>query len=37
VQDKLSVLQQFLTAQNISAAQALYIGDDLTDYYAMKH
>jgi len=37
IDDKLPVLEQFLEEQGLSAANTLYIGDDLPDYEAMQH
>ena len=36
VSDKLKVLNEFLTLENISAKNVLYIGDDIPDYHAMQ-
>lgn len=36
VSDKVKVLTEFLTAENISAENVLYIGDDIPDFYAMR-
>lgn len=36
VSDKVKVLNEFLTAENISEDNVLYIGDDIPDYEAMK-
>lgn len=36
VSDKVKVLKEFLSAENISAENVLYIGDDIPDYYAME-
>jgi 3-deoxy-D-manno-octulosonate 8-phosphate phosphatase (KDO 8-P phosphatase) len=36
VSDKVKVLIEFLTAENISAENVLYIGDDIPDFYAMR-
>lgn len=36
VSDKVKVLKEFLSAENISADNVLYIGDDIPDYEAMK-
>jgi 3-deoxy-D-manno-octulosonate 8-phosphate phosphatase (KDO 8-P phosphatase) len=36
VSDKVKVLIEFLTAENISTENVLYIGDDIPDYHAMQ-
>jgi len=36
VKDKVEVFKQFLTENQISADQVLYMGDDMPDYYVMQ-
>lgn len=36
VNDKVEVYQQYLSENNISPSQVLYMGDDMPDYYVMQ-
>ncbi len=37
VSDKLEVLKEYLSDEELDAAHCMYMGDDIPDYYVMQH